>query len=215
MATQGSWPLIANGSKLSMRLKIVQAGESVLRGKARELSREELRSEEIRQLIEWMRETMRDAPGVGLAAPQVGLPLQLAVIEDAADLQRAITPERLAERGRRPVPFHVIVNPSITLDGDTAEFFEGCLSVPGLTAIVPRALHTRVHCLDHEGNPVTIEADGWYSRILQHEIDHLCGVLYLDRMLSRSMMTVDHLTRHWNELPIAEVKRRLGIGETP
>src|SRR5215469_7281853 len=123
-----------------MHLKIVQAGESVLRGKARELTREELRSEEIRQLIEWMRETMRDAPGVGLAAPQVGLPLQLAVIEDGADLQRSIAPERLAERGRRPVPFHVIANPLIELDGEKAEFFEGCLSVPGLTAIVPRAL---------------------------------------------------------------------------
>jgi peptide deformylase len=198
-----------------MRLKIVQAGESVLRSHARELSREELRSAEIRQLIEWMRETMRDAPGVGLAAPQVGLPLQLAVIEDAADLQRAIAPERLAERGRRPVPFHVIVNPSIELDGDTAEFFEGCLSVPAFTALVPRALRARVHCLDHEGEPVTIEADGWYARILQHEIDHLRGVLYLDRMHSRSMMTVEHLTRHWNELPIAEVKRRLAIGEKP
>jgi peptide deformylase len=198
-----------------MLLKIVQAGESVLRSQARELSREEFRSDEIRRLIEWMRETMRDAPGVGLAAPQVGLPLQLAVIEDAADLQRAIAPERLAERGRRPVPFHVIANPAIELDGDTAEFFEGCLSVPGLTAIVPRALRARVHYLDHEGEPVTIQADGWYARILQHEIDHLHGVLYLDRMHSRSMMTVDHLTRHWNDLPIAEVKRRLGIGETP
>jgi peptide deformylase len=198
-----------------MLLKIVQAGESVLRNHAHELSREELRSDELRRLIEWMRETMRDAPGVGLAAPQVGLPLQLAVIEDAADLQRSISPERLAERRRRPVPFHVIANPSIELDGDTAEFFEGCLSVPGLTAIVPRALHARVHCLDHEGRPVTIDADGWYARILQHEIDHLHGVLYLDRMHSRSIMTVDHLTRHWNDLPIAEAKRRLGIGETP
>jgi peptide deformylase len=198
-----------------MLLKIVQAGESVLRTEARELSREELRSDDIRRLIEWMRETMRDAPGVGLAAPQVGLPLQLAVIEDPADLQRAIAPERLAERGRRPVPFHVIVNPAIDLDGDVAEFFEGCLSVPGLTAIVPRAFGARVHCLDHEGAPVTIQADGWYARILQHEIDHLHGVLYLDRMFSRSMMTVDHLTRHWNDLPIDEVKRRLGIGETP
>jgi peptide deformylase len=198
-----------------MRLKIVQAGEAVLRGQARELSREELRSAEIRQLIDWMRETMRDAPGVGLAAPQVGLPLQLAVIEDAADLQRAIAPERLAERGRRPVPFHVIANPSIELDGDAAEFFEGCLSVPGLTALVPRPLRARVNCLDHEGEPVTIKADGWYARILQHEIDHLHGVLYLDRMHSRSMMTVEHLTRHWNDLPIAEVKRKLGIGETP
>jgi peptide deformylase len=62
---------------------------------------------------------------------------------------------------------------------------------------------------------VAIQADGWYARILQHEIDHLHGVLYLDRMHSRSMMTVDHLTRHWNDLPIAEVKRRLGMGEAP
>ena len=197
-----------------MRLKIVHAGEPVLRAQARELSREELRSEEIRRIIEWMRETMRDAPGVGLAAPQVGLPLQLAVIEDPVDLQRAIAPERLAERGRRPGPFHVIVNPSIELDGDAAEFFEGCLSVPGFTALVPRALRARVNCLDHEGEPVTIGAEGWYARILQHEIDHLRGVLYLDRMQSRSMMTVEHLTRHWNDLPIGEVKRRLGIGET-
>ena len=197
-----------------MRLKIVQAGDTVLRARARELTREELRGEEIRRLIEWMRETMGDAPGVGLAAPQVGLPLQLVVIEDAAELQRGIAPERLAERGRRPVPFHVVVNPSIELDGDTAEFFEGCLSVPGFTALVPRALRARVNCLDHEGKPVTIAADGWYARILQHEIDHLHGVLYLDRMLIRSMMTVEHLTRHWNELPVAEVKRRLGIGET-
>jgi peptide deformylase len=193
-----------------MLLKIVQAGESVLRNQARKLSREELRSQEIRRLIEWMRETMRDAPGVGLAAPQVGLPLQLAVIEDAADLQRSIAPERLAERGRRPVPFHVIANPSIELDGDVAEFFEGCLSVPGWTAIVPRAFSARVRCLDHEGEEATIQADGWYARILQHEIDHLHGVLYLDRMDTRSMMTVDHLTRHWNDLPILEVKRRLG-----
>jgi peptide deformylase len=207
--------LLAESYDYLMRLKIVQAGEPVLRCQARELSREELASAEIRRLIEWMRETMRDAPGVGLAAPQVGLPLQLAVIEDAADLQRAIAPERLAERGRRPVPFHVIVNPSIELDGDTAEFFEGCLSVPGFTALVPRALRARVNCLDHEGEPVTIEADGWYARILQHEIDHLRGALYLDRMRSRSMMTVEHFTRHWNELPIAEVKRRLAIGDTP
>src|ERR1700730_11629157 len=100
-----------------MRLKIVQAGEAVLRARARELSRDEIRSAEIRQLIDWMRETMRDAPGVGLAAPQVGLPLQLAVIEDPEEPQRAIAPERLAERGRKPVPFHVIVNPSISLEG--------------------------------------------------------------------------------------------------
>jgi peptide deformylase len=170
-----------------MRLKIVQAGEIVLRQRARELSRKEIRSAEIRQLIEWMRETMKDAPGVGLAAPQVGLSMQLAVIEDPAESQRAIAPERLAERGRRPVPFHVIVNPALTLEGDSVEFFEGCLSVAGFSA------------------------EGWYARILQHEIDHLYGALYLDRMHTRSFMTVDLLTRHWNDLPIPEVKRKLGI----
>jgi peptide deformylase len=194
-----------------MRLKIVQTGEPVLRSRARALTREELRSAEIRQLIDWMRETMHDAPGVGLAAPQVGLALQLAVIEDSAEAQRAIAPERLAERGRRPVPFHVIVNPSIELSGDRAEFFEGCLSVPGFAALVPRALGARVDCLNHAGDPVTLDGNGWYARILQHEIDHLHGTLYLDRMYSRSLTTMELLTRHWNDLPIADVKQRLGI----
>jgi peptide deformylase len=87
--------------------------------------------------------------------------------------------------------------------------------VLGFAARCPGALRARVRCLDHEGEEVTIQADGWYTRILQHEIDHLHGVLYLDPMLSRSVMTVDHLTRHWNDLPIAEVKRRLEIVETP
>jgi peptide deformylase len=194
-----------------MRLKIVQAGEAVLRTRARKLSREEINSSEIRQLIDWMRETMRDAPGVGLAAPQVGLPLEIAVIEDREDLQRGIAPERLAERGRRPVPFHVIINPELTLEGAPVEFFEGCLSVAGFAALVPRALCAQVECLDEKGKPRRIQAEGWYARILQHEIDHLHGKLYLDRMLSRSFTTVDHMARHWNDLPIAEVKLRLGI----
>jgi peptide deformylase len=68
-----------------------------------------------------------------------------------------------------------------------------------------------VECLDENGEAVRISAAGWYARILQHEIDHLHGALYIDRMHSRSFMTVDHLTRHWNDLPIAEVKHRLGV----
>lgn len=194
-----------------MRLKIVQAGEPVLRTAARKLSRDEIRSPETQQLIEWMRETMRDAPGVGLAAPQVGLSLQLAVIEDAADLQRAMAPEKLAERGRRPVPFHVLVNPSLSLEGAPVEFFEGCLSVAGVVALVPRAPRVRVECLGEHGEAKSIAADGWYARILQHEIDHLHGTLYLDRMHSRSLTTVENLNRHWNELPIAAVKQKLGL----
>src|SRR5215469_1524931 len=104
---------------MAMRLKIAQVGEAVLRAQARALSPQEIASIEIQQLIAHMKETMRDAPGVGLAAPQVGLPLQLAVIEDSEENMRAIAPERLRERGRRPVPFHVVINPKLELQGDS------------------------------------------------------------------------------------------------
>ena len=92
----------------------------------------------------------------------------------------------------------MIVNPVITLEpDDDVAFFEGCLSVAGLTAVVKRARHVRVECLDHKGKPRTIDASGWYARILQHEIDHLHGTLYVDRMMTRTFMTVDNFSRLW------------------
>ena len=193
-----------------VRLKIVQAGEPVLRQNARPLTAEEIVSGDIQRLIEVMRDTMRDTPGVGLAAPQIGVPLQLAVIEDREEYARELTPEARAERGREPVPFHVIINPELTLDEtDIVEFYEGCLSVPGFSAIVPRARSVTVRCLDERAEEKLIHAQGWYARILQHEIDHLHGGLYLDRMLTRTFTTVDNLNRHWKTLPIAEVRARL------
>jgi peptide deformylase len=174
-----------------MLLKIVEVGDPVLRETARPLTPEEVRSGQIAALIELMRETMRDAPGVGLAAPQIGEGLQLAVIEDRTDYQQALADEDLAERGRAPVPFHVIINPRIeVVEEGPAIFPEGCLSVPGFMAEVPRALSVRVDALDHRGQPVTINAQGWYARILQHEIDHLQGTLYLDRMNSRTFSSM-------------------------
>src|SRR5215472_9555790 len=129
----------------SVRLKIVQSGEPVLREAARPLSSEEIASQEIQRLIEAMKETMRQAPGVGLAAPQVGYALQLAVVEDRAEYLEGMSPATLAERERQPVPFHVIINPQLSVvDGTPAAFFEGCLSVEGFAAIVPRALAVRV-----------------------------------------------------------------------
>src|SRR5690242_19590261 len=190
-----------------MRLKIVQLGEQVLRDQARALSAEEIHSESIQLLIEFMRETMQDAPGVGLAAPKVGVSIRLAVIEDREDYHRNLTTEQLKERERKPVPFHVIINPTITLlerDGE-AEFFEGCLSMAGYTAIVPRARHVRVECLDHKGHTRTINASGWYARILQHEIDHLHGTIYTDRMHPRSLMTVDNVQRYWKDKSASEL----------
>src|SRR5262249_11156170 len=152
----------------------------------------EIRSSFIRQLIESMKETMRDAPGVGLAAPQVGQGLQLAVIEDRPEYTKDWSTEQLATRERKPVSVHVIINPKLALIGKPeVEFFEGCLSIAGLMAIVPRARQVRVECLDQTGKSSVIEASGWYARILQHEIDHLNGTLCIDRMHSRTLMTVE------------------------
>jgi peptide deformylase len=193
-----------------LTLRIMQAGELVLRQQARPLSLEEIHSQMVRELIDNMRETMRDAAGVGLAAPQVGVPLQLAVIEDRPEYQRKATPEQLAERERGPVPFHVIINPKLTLlEGATLEFFEGCLSVDGYTAIVPRAQRVRVECLDENAEPRTIEVSGWHARILQHEIDHLHGTLYVDRMYSRSLMKMENLRQGWKGKSMAEIREAL------
>jgi len=84
-------------------------------------------------------------------------------------------------------------------------FFEGCLSLPGLVAIVPRARTVRVRALNEAGEPIQIEAEGWYARILQHEIDHLKGTLYIDRMWSRSFTSIDHYNRHWKSKSTAEL----------
>jgi peptide deformylase len=181
-----------------MRLKIVQAGEPVLRAQARTLTRDEIISDEIQRLIRDMQETMRDAPGVGLAAPQVGLGLQLAVIEDREELLSSLLREELAEKERRPVPFHVIINPEITLLGDDrADFYEGCLSLTGFSAVVSRARRVHVAYLDERGESQSVEASGWYARILQHEIDHLRGALYIDRMESRTFTSVENWSRFW------------------
>jgi peptide deformylase len=193
-------------------LEIVQVGNPVLRVQARPLSLAEILQKETRLLIEKMRETMLEAPGVGLAAPQIGIPLQLAVIEDREEYQKDVAPEQLRERGRKPVPFHVIINPTITeMSEDRMEFFEGCLSLHGFTAIVARGRAIRVACLDEQGCPRVIEASGWYARILQHEIDHLRGTLYFDRMISRTFSTMDHWTRFWKQKSVREILAELKV----
>jgi peptide deformylase len=180
-----------------MILKIRSIGDPVLRQPARALTLDEILAERTQELIAFMRETMRDAPGVGLAAPQVGVGLQLAVIEDREEYMKDLSAEQLAEMERKPVPFHAIINPVLTVASEPAlEFFEGCLSLPGYTALVPRAPRVRVECFDQNGRPQAIEASGWYARILQHEIDHLRGALYIDHMHSISFTTLENHRRH-------------------
>ena len=178
----------------SLAIRIM--GDPVLRQRARPLTAEEITSKATQELIDAMRETMHRAPGVGLAAPQVGLPLQLAVIEDRETSMRELSARQRKERERKPVSFHVIVNPALTLESPPeVEFFEGCLSLPGYLAMVPRARQIKVECLDHRGRPRTIHASGWYARILQHEIDHLAGAVYLDRMRSTTFTSLENYKR--------------------
>jgi len=193
---------------MSLRLKISTVGEPVLRQIGRELTVDEVKSPETQRLIEQMRETLRDAPGVGLAAPQVGASLQLAVIEDRAEYHQGIPEEELVRRERTPVPFHVVINPKLRLLSEPdVIFFEGCLSLPGFTALVPRARRIEVDCLDHKGEPMRVEAHGWYARILQHEIDHLNATLYIDRMLSHSFVSMENYGRYWKDKSIEEVEK--------
>jgi peptide deformylase len=186
-----------------LRLKIVQAGEPVLRQAARTLTAEEILSDQTQRLIRDMQETMCDAPGVGLAAPQVGLPLQLAVIEDREELLKALPVQELLDKERQPVPFQVLINPRIAQMGiDKIDFYEGCLSLAGFSAVVSRARTVRVEYLDERAEPRQVEASGWYARILQHEIDHLGGTLYIDHMRSRTFTSLDNWNRFWKGKPL-------------
>ena len=192
-------------------LKIVQAGHPVLRQKARPLTSDELRGPTVARLIEEMRETMRDAPGVSLAAPQVGHSIQLIVVEDKPEYIDRGDPDEMKVRERTPLPFQVLVNPRLTIvDRAAVELFEGCLSVADFMMVVPRVRAVRVEALNHAGQPVTLSLQGWPARILQHEIDHLRGVLCIDRMRSRtftSMRNHGAIAGH----TVAEVLQAVGV----
>jgi peptide deformylase len=189
-------------------LKIVSIGDLILRQTARRLSEEEILSGEMQEFIQSMKTMLRNNPAVGLAAPQVGRSLQIAVIEDRAEYHLRLTPEQLQERERVPVPLHVIINPILHFEGkDQSEFFEGCVSVPDMRGVVARARRVCVECLDEQARPVVIHATGWYARILQHEIDHLNGVLFLDRAKKQTLTTEENFNRFWNNASTDELKR--------
>ena len=191
--------------------EIVQVGHPVLRQHARALTPEELASPQVQQLIVDMRETMRAAPGVGLAAPQIGVPAQVVVIEDPKEFHEGFTAEQLAARERAPVDYHVLVNPKLTVLGDEkVPHFEGCLSFATFSMVVARHRKVRVDALDEHGRPFSRTAVGWYARILQHEVDHLHGTVCCDRMDPRTLTTPDNYSRHYAGKTIAEAKAIIG-----
>ena len=170
--------------------EIVTVGDPVLRERAREVTPEELRTPEVQRLIDDLIDTKRAANGAGIAANQIGETLRIAIVEVEAGNPRY--PYKPA------VPLTVIVNPSVEpVAGDTAEINEGCLSVPGLRGTVERHMRVRVHYLDRDGTEHTEERAGLTAGTFQHEVDHLDGVLFLDRVRDPSTFTTwEQFDRH-------------------
>jgi peptide deformylase len=193
-----------------MVFDIVQVGDPVLRQPARRLEPADIGTPFVQELIASMRQTMYEAPGVGLAAPQVGESLQLAVVEDDGAWLDVMSSARRDELGRDPLPFMALVNPTYEPVGDdTDEFFEGCLSIEGYSALVRRHRAVRVSALDADGEAIDVHLEGWPARIVQHELDHLAGVLYIDRMDPRTFTSNENLGRWWKARPAEEVRAAL------
>jgi peptide deformylase len=191
---------------------IVQAGAPVLRARAVEVAPERIPTAEIQELIKTMIAAMRAAPGVGLAAPQIGVSLRVLVLEDTADRMAKLTADELHERERALLPVRVFINPVLRPVGESRRmFFEGCLSVDGFAALVERYAEVEVSGLDERGQPQTMQVRGWPARILQHEVDHLDGTLYVDRMVSRSFSTGEQVKERFAGKPIAEVLAMFGL----
>jgi peptide deformylase len=169
-------------------LKVARLGHPVLREKARPVPVGEIRSAGIQQLIDDMVETMREYDGAGLAATQVHQPLQIAVIEVDANPRYPDAPG---------IPLTVVINPVVTaLTEEMEEGWEGCLSVPDMRGMVPRVTAVRLQCYDREGNQVDLVAKDFFARVIQHETDHLHGIVYVDRM--RDLRTLSHIAE-WNK----------------
>ena len=212
-AVAASAPAAAGApSKIMNVPPIVQTGAPGLRSRAQEVAPEQIATKEMRDLVSTMIATMRAAPGVGLAAPQIGVPLRVIVLEDREELQRNLTDEERKERERAPFPTRVFFNPVLKPIGEErAMFFEGCLSVKGFVGLVERSSEVEVTGLDENAQPQTWRVRGWPARILQHEVDHLDGTLYIDRMKTRSFATAEHAKAHYAGKPIAEIRRMLGL----
>ncbi|MDB5213007.1 MAG: Peptide deformylase [Myxococcaceae bacterium] len=193
-------------------LPIVQAGTPVLRARAEEVPVEKIATPEMQALFQTMIATMREAPGVGLAAPQIGIPWRIIVLEDRAENVAKLGAAELREREREPFVTRVFVNPVLRAVGEEqVMFFEGCLSVKGYVGLVERSREVEVTGLDEHGAPQIWRVKGWPARILQHEVDHLEGTLYVDRMKTRSFATTEEATARYGGRSIAEVRKLLGL----
>jgi peptide deformylase len=176
-------------------LKVARMGHPVLRARARALNPSDIRSPEIQRLIDDMFETMHEYQGVGLAAPQVHESVRLFV----AGFSPGSDDDDDDDDGRK-VPLVALINPEIRIVSETmADDWEGCLSIPDIRGRVPRATQILVQAYDRKGKRVEIRAGGFTARVIQHETDHLDGILFFDRMKSFETLTfLDEFGRYWS-----------------
>lgn len=171
-------------------LKVTKLGNPVIRKATEAIPKEAIASPEIQRLIDDMVETMHVCEGVGIAAPQVGISKQLAVIEATTDA-----------RIDKPIPLTILINPRIIASAKTlVEDWEGCLSVNDLRGRTPRASWVDVEWLNRKGQKVKFHAEGFFARVIQHECDHLAGKVFLDRMPTLSTLAHLHeFARFWQD----------------
>jgi peptide deformylase len=196
-----------------MKLSIVQYGDLVLRAKG---NRIEKIDDRIRELAQNMIETMHAANGVGLAAQQVGNPVQLTVLDVSQVEDR---PSTMKLNGQDVDPASamplVLINPSVALGNETDTGTEGCLSFPEITGEISRSKSIVVHGQDLEGNAIEIQTTGFLARAIQHEVDHLNGILFIDRMSSAAKMSLSSsLKRLQKETQRGLKHRQRAIAET-
>ena len=164
--------------------KVIRMGHPTLRKRADDYPAEMIGGEDFLTLIEDMRETLHAYGGIGLAAPQIDVPYKIAVIEIET------TDTRYGEVDQ--IPFSVYINPVISvINSETAGFWEGCLSVPGLRGYVERPQHIRIDYLDEKGAPGSVELKGFLATVFQHEFDHLEGKLYIDRVTDTTKLSFE------------------------
>ena len=183
-------------------LKVARMGHPVLRAKARPLSASEIRLPDVQRLIDDMFDTMHEYQGVGLAAPQVHESVRIFVAGFAADRDEDEDDDPEA----RHVPQLALINPEITPVGrEQVEDWEGCLSIPDIRGRVPRARQISVKAYDRHGKRIEMKVSGFTARVIQHETDHLDGVLFFDRMTRLETLTfLEEFGRYWSRRDVPE-----------
>ena len=178
-------------------LQARQVGDPILREQAEIVDISTVHSPEFKQMVERMFKVMRKAKGQGIAAPQIGVGLQVFAMEYTGQHMKELKDQGCSDKemkrmGIALVPPRVFVNPEIRIiDSTLLAFREGCLSIEGYSALVPRAKEIEITALDMEAHPITWRTMGWPARIIQHEMDHLKGNLYIDTMMYKSFMKND------------------------